>query len=76
LSIMVRYAGLKPSLMLYSAVFFIRYSLLLMPVVIFLLGLSFIATEFSLAALILIIPSYFLLKGSFVKWDAEDLPNF
>ena len=76
LSIMVRYAGLKPSLMLYSAAFFIRYSLLLMPVVIFLLGLSFIATEFSLAALILIIPSYFLLKGSFVKWDAEDLPNF
>ncbi|MBR6011633.1 MAG: hypothetical protein IK060_04770 [Methanomicrobium sp.] len=76
LSIMVRYAGLKPSLMLYSAAFFLRYSLLLMPVVIFLLGLSFIATEFSLAALILIIPSYFLLKGSFVKWDAEDLPNF
>ena len=76
LSIMVRYAGLKPSLMLYSAAFFLRYSLLLMPVVIFLLGLSFIAPEFSLAALILIIPSYFLLKGSFVKWDAEDLPNF
>ena len=76
LSIMVRYAGLKPSLMLYSAAFFLRYSLLLMPVVIFLQGLSFIATEFSLAALILIIPSYFLLKGSFVKWDAEDLPNF
>ena len=76
LSIMVRYAGLKPSLMLYSAAFFLRYSLLLMPVVIFLLGLAFIATEFSLAALILIIPSYFLLKGSFVKWDAEDLPNF
>ena len=76
LSIMVRYAGLKPSLMLYSAAFFLRYSLLLMPVVILLLGLSFIATEFSLAALILIIPSYFLLKGSFVKWDAEDLPNF
>ena len=76
LSIMVRYAGLKPSLMLYSAAFFLRYSLLLMPVVIFLLGLAFIATEFSMAALILIIPSYFLLKGSFVKWDAEDLPNF
>ena len=76
LAIMVRYSGLKPSLMLYSAAFFLRYSLLLMPAVIILLGLAFIATEFSLAALILIIPSYFLLKGSFAKWDREDLPGF
>ena len=76
LAIMVRYSGLSPSLMLYSASFFLRYSLFLMPPVIILLGLAFIATEFSLAALILIIPSYFLLKGSFAKWDREDLPGF
>lgn len=76
LAIMVRYSGLSPSLMLYSASFFLRYSLFLMPPVIILLGLAFIATGFSLAALILIIPSYFLLKGSFEKWDREDLPGF
>jgi hypothetical protein len=76
LAIMIRYSGLSPSLMLYSASFFLRYSLFLMPPVIILLGLAFIATEFSLAALILIIPSYFLLKGSFAKWDREDLPGF
>ena len=76
LAIMVRYSGLSPSLMLYSASFFLRYSLFLIPPVIILLGLAFIATGFSLAALILIIPSYFLLKGSFEKWDREDLPGF
>ena len=76
LAIMVRYSGLSPSLMLYSASFFLRYSLFLMPPVIILLGLAFIATGFSLAALILIIPSYFLLKGSFEKWDRADLPVF
>ncbi len=76
LAIMVRYAGLSPSLMLYSASFFLRYSLLLMPAVIFLLGLAFIAPVLALISLLLVIPSYILLKGSFVKWDNEDLAGF
>ncbi len=72
LSIIIRLCGLYPNVLIYNVKVFGLYVCSLIPAILILLYLSFTNEIYSLVALLLLIPTYFLMKSGLKKWDRED----
>ncbi|MBN1431530.1 MAG: hypothetical protein JW931_02025 [Methanomicrobiaceae archaeon] len=76
LALMIRMCGLEPGTMIYNVRVFLKYILITGPVILVLLGLTFISPYLAYISVILFIPAWYLIKSGFKKWDNSDYAGF
>ena len=76
LSVIMYLTGLYPNILLYNAKIMLEYIFSICPVLLILLFLSIFKAPYMWISLLLIIPSSYLIKKSFPKWDNWDYPSF
>ncbi|ADN36730.1 conserved hypothetical protein [Methanolacinia petrolearia DSM 11571] len=76
LALMIRMCGLQPGAMIYNVKVFLTYILVTGPVILVLLGLTFVSTYLAYFSVILFIPAWLLIKSGFRKWDSADYAGF
>ncbi|MBN2734390.1 MAG: hypothetical protein JXQ82_06015 [Methanomicrobiaceae archaeon] len=72
LALMVRLCGLSPGTMIYNVRVFLVYILVTGPVILVLLGLTFISPALAYLSALMLIPAWLMMKSGFKKWDSED----
>ncbi|WP_421908165.1 hypothetical protein [Methanolacinia petrolearia] len=68
--------GLQPGAMIYNVKVFLTYILVTGPVILVLLGLTFVSTYLAYFSVILFIPAWLLIQSGFRKWDSADYAGF
>jgi hypothetical protein len=76
LSVIMYLTGLYPNILLYNAKILLAYLFSISPVLLALLFLSIFNVSYIWASLLLILPSIYLIKKSFSKWDNWEHPSF
>lgn len=76
MALMIRMCGLEPGAMIYNVRVFLKYILVTGPMILILLGLTFISPYLAYASAILFIPAWYLVKSGLEKWDSSDYAGF
>ena len=76
LSVLVRLCGLSPTTLIYNARIFLTYMLLIGPLILALIILTFTSPLFAFAGILLVIPSWYFIHSGFEKWDNTDFAGF
>jgi hypothetical protein len=76
LSVSIYLTGLSPNILVYDVKVLIAFILLVGIPVMLVIALSFINPYFGIAALILSIPAYMLVRKGYSKWEGKDMASF
>ena len=76
LSVLVRLCGLSPTTLIYNARIFLTYMLLIGPLILALIILTFTNPLFAFAGILLVIPSWYFIHSGFEIWDNTDFAGF
>lgn len=76
LAVTIYLTGLSPSVLVYDARVLVIYLAALGAALIVLIALAFMNPLFAIASILLFLPGWLLIKSSFVKWEAQDQPDF
>lgn len=75
-SLMIHLCGLSPGILIYNVRILLLFIVVMAPVLLILISISFISPYYSLAGVLLAVPSIILVRRGFVKWDGFDYPGF
>jgi hypothetical protein len=76
LSVTVWLTGLSPSVLVYDAKVLLVYLVSVGIALLALIALAFVNPSYAIGSVLLFLPAWLLVKGSYTKWEMQDQPGF